>query len=195
MPSSGYSLSPPKVYSIRQKPRYTSIASYIIAVSEGSLMKVFLARFRSMSVYLRTFKCEIIAVDECNILDTFSMQNNSLLIQLSNTINKPLMPPRLHRPPTRRSPHTTCNATPLKQMTNILQVQLIRLRKETINNRHPTPTKFRKNNKCPPRDIINQNRCDLLNCKHAHPIHKRPNRLSFRPNARSCHFRRIELLG
>jgi hypothetical protein len=84
------------------------------------------------------------------------------------TIRHPLMIPGLHRPSSLRLKDTTRNTTSLKQMINILQLQLIRLREETVNDRNPESAEHGEDDKSTPADVVDCYGCYLDDGEYAH---------------------------
>jgi hypothetical protein len=114
-----------------------------------------------------------------------------LLLRAVPQPNIPHMAALLHRPPAPTPPHPTRNPTLIKQMINVLQLQLVRLGEKRIHHRHPQRIEARKD-KGPPANIANGDRRDLHHGKDAHPVDEASERLALAPDARRGYFGGVE---
>ena len=84
------------------------------------------------------------------------------------------------------------DATRLKQMINILQLQLRRFWEKAVHDRNPTCIEYGKYYECSPRDMIDGGRRDLHNYKNGEPVDKTCEGLTLRPNTGRGHFGGVE---
>lgn len=98
----------------------------------------------------------------------------------------------LHGPATLTAKHTTRNPALIKQMIHILQLQLVRLGKETVHDRDPQETEDGEDDERSPLDILHGDGRDLDDDEDAHPVDERAQRLALRPDPGRRHLGRVK---